>query len=111
MAAERNIAIYKGDSYTHEVRIRNSANANTNITGRTYTAQIRKSRSSESVVLSFTVAITDAINGVVLISLSPELTSSINPGTYFYDFEEKNGSYITTLMAGKVSINGEVSHG
>jgi hypothetical protein len=111
MAAERNISIYKGDSYTHEIRIRNSANVNTNITGRTYTAQMRKSRSSDSVVLSFTVAVTSAANGLVTMSLSSDATSSIEPGIYFYDFEETNGSYVTTLMTGKVSLTGQVSRG
>ena len=111
MAAERNIAIYKGDSYTHEIRIKDSANNNTNITGRTYTAQMRKSRSSDTVVLSFNVSMTNPTNGIVTISLTPEATSSIQPGTYFYDFEETNGSYITTLMSGKISLSGEVSHG
>ena len=111
MAAERNISIYKGDSYTHEVRIKNSANVNTNITGRTYTAQMRKSRSSDSIVLSFDIVISSAINGLITMSLSPQATSSIEPGTYFYDFEETNGTYVTTLMTGKVSLTGQVSHG
>ena len=111
MAAERNIEIYKGDSYTHEIRIRDSANVNTNITGRTYTAQMRKSRSSDSVVLSFTVAISSAANGVVTMSLTPDATSSVQPGTYFYDFEETNAGYVTTLMTGKVSLTGQVSRG
>ena len=111
MAAERNISIYKGDSYTHEVRIRNSANVNTHITGRTYTAQMRKSRSSDSIVISFDIVISSAINGLITMSLSPQATSSIEPGTYFYDFEETNGTYVTTLMTGKVSLTGQVSHG
>jgi hypothetical protein len=111
MAAERNIEIYKGDSYTHEIRIRNSANVNTNITGRTYTSQMRKSRSSDSIILSFTVVIADAVNGVINMSLTPEATSSIQPGTYFYDFEETNSGYVTTLMTGKVSLVGQVSRG
>lgn len=111
MAAERNITIYKGDSYTHEVRIKNSANVNTNITGRLYKAQMRKSKASESVILNFDVLISDAVNGVIILSLPPERTSSIQPGSYFYDFEETNGAYITTLMRGKVSVTGEVSYG
>ena len=111
MAAERNIEIYKGDSYTHQIRITDSANVNTNITGRTYTAQIRKSRSSESIVLSYNIDTSNSADGVVIMSLSPEVTSSILPGNYFYDFEEKNGTYVTTLMAGKVSLVGQVSHG
>ena len=72
---------------------------------------MRKSRSSSSIVLSFTVAITSAANGVVIMSLTPEATSSIDPGTYFYDFEETNTNYVTTLMAGKVSLTGQVSRG
>ena len=44
MAATRNITIYQGDTYAHELRIRDSANANVNITSRTYTGQIRKKR-------------------------------------------------------------------
>jgi hypothetical protein len=44
MAATRDITIYQGDTYAHELRIKNSANAVINITSRVYTGQIRKKR-------------------------------------------------------------------
>ena len=44
MAATRNIEIYKGDTYLHELRLKNNSNAVINITSRTYTGQIRKKR-------------------------------------------------------------------
>lgn len=109
MAAERNITIYKGDSYSHQVNIKNSANVAINITGRTYISQIRKSKASESVVLSFTTTVTNAANGVLTMSLSSSETSNINTGIYYYDLQETNGSTITTLMGGKVTVTGEVS--
>lgn len=111
MAGIRDITIYKGDTYTHEVRIKNSANTAINITGRTYKSQIRKSKASDEIVIAFTTTITDAANGLVTFSLTASNSANINVGTYYYDFEETNGAYVTTLMGGKVVIKGEVSRG
>lgn len=109
MAAERDITIYKGDSYTHQINIKNSANTAINITGRTYISQIRKSKASGTIIASFTTAITDAANGVLTMSMTGNETSNINTGIYYYDLQETNGSIITTLMGGKVTVTGEVS--
>lgn len=109
MAAERNITIYKGDSYTHQINIKNSANTAINITGRSYVSQIRKSKASESILVSFTTTITNAANGVLTMTLTAAQTSNINTGIYYYDLQETNGATITTLMGGKVTVTGEVS--
>lgn len=111
MAGMRDITIYKGDSYTHRVNIKNSSNTAINISGRSYVAQIRKSKATESVIASFTTNITDAANGVLILSMTSSQTSGINTGIYYYDLQETNGSYVTTLMGGKVTITGEVSRG
>ena len=109
MAGERDITIYKGDSYTHQINIKNSANTAINITGRTYISQVRKSKASNTVIASFTTAITNAANGVLTMSMTGSETSNINTGIYYYDLQETNGSTITTLMGGKVTVTGEVS--
>ena len=44
MAANRNIDIYKGDTYVHELRLKDSSNVAINISTRTYTGQIRKKK-------------------------------------------------------------------
>ena len=109
MAATRDITIYQGDTYAHELRIKNSANAVVNITSRVYTGQIRKKRNSDTIAATFTSSITDAANGVVILSLTPASTANVPAGTYVYDFQETNGSTVTTLITGTVTVIGEVS--
>lgn len=109
MAATRNITIYQGDTYAHELRIRNSANANVNITSRTYTGQIRKKRNSDTIAATFTSEITDGANGVVVLTLSASNSANIAAGTYVYDFQEVNGATVTTLITGNAVITGEVT--
>ena len=98
MAATRNITIYQGDTYAHELRIKNSSNANVNITSRTYTGQIRKKRNSDTAAATFTSEITNGANGIVVMSLTSSITANIAAGTYVYDFQETNGTIITTLI-------------
>ena len=109
MAATRNITIYQGDTYAHELRIKDSANANVNITSRTYTGQIRKKRNSDTINATFTSNITNAANGIVILSLTAADTANIASGTYVYDFQETNGATITTLITGSCIVVGEVS--
>jgi hypothetical protein len=109
MAATRNITIYQGDTYAHELRIKDSANANVTITSRTYSGQIRKKRNSDTAAATFTSEITNGANGIVIMSLSAAATANIAAGTYVYDFQETNGTIITTLITGTVTVTGEVS--
>ena len=109
MAATRNITIYQGDTYAHELRIKDSANANVNISTRTYTGQIRKKRNSDTAAATFTSEITNGANGIVVLSLTSAETANIASGTYVYDFQETNGSTVTTLITGTATITGEVS--
>ena len=109
MAASRDISIYQGDTYAHELRIKDSANANVNITSRTYTGQIRKKRNSDTINATFTSSITNASNGIVILSLSAASTANIAAGTYVYDFQETNGTVVTTLLAGNVVVTAQVT--
>ena len=107
----RDISIYQGDTYVHELRIKDSASANVNITGRTYSGQIKVSKRSSSITANFTASITNAANGIVQFSLTPELTSNIEPGTYYYDFQQIDGVIKLTLVAGNAVVSGDVTNG
>ena len=109
MAAERNIIIYQGDTYLHELRLRNSSNANINISTRSYSGQVRKTKTSDTIIATFTTSITDGPNGVMQFSLLPEVTSNIKSGVYYYDLQETNSTIITTLIAGKATVQGEIT--
>jgi len=109
MAAERNIEIYQGDTYAHQLSLKNSSNAVINISTRSYAGQIRKKRSSDIITATFTTQITDGANGVVVFSLAPNITSNIASGSYVYDFQETNGATVTTLITGNVAVTAEVT--
>lgn len=109
MPAERNIEIYQGDNYAHQLTLKDSANAVINITSRTYSGQIRKRRSSDTISATFSSEITDGANGVVVFSLLPAATANLRPGTYVYDFQEVNGETVTTILTGNAVITGEVT--
>ena len=74
MPAERDIEIYQGDTYAHQLTLKNNANAVINITSRTYSGQIRKRRSSTTITATFATEITDGANGVVVFTLLPAIT-------------------------------------
>lgn len=109
MAATRNLTIYQGDNYAHEVQLKNSSNAVINISTRSYAGQIRKRRSSETISATFTSEITDGANGKVVFSLLPADTAALPAGRYVYDFQETNGAVITTILTGTVTVTGEVT--
>jgi hypothetical protein len=109
MAATRDISVYQGDTYAHELRIKDSANANVNITSRTYTGQIRKKRNSDTITATFTSTLTNAANGVVVMSLTSSNTANISAGSYVYDFQETNGATVTTLITGVCTVTGDVT--
>lgn len=108
MPAERNISIYAGDTYTHELRLKDSAGTAININGRIYTGVIKLSKSSTDIIANFTTNITNANTGIVVFSLSSATTANIAAGTYLYDFQEENTGVITTLLSGKAVVTGQV---
>lgn len=107
----RDISIYQGDTYVHELRIKDSANANVNITGRTYSGQIKISKRSSAITANFTANITNGANGIVQFTLTPETTANIDPGTYYYDFQQIDGVVKLTLVAGNAVVSGDVTNG
>ena len=111
MPGKRDISIYAGDTYVHEIRIKNADGTAINIGGRTYSGSIKLSRTSESVISPFIVNITNAANGVVVFSLTSSNTALITPGTYYYDFQEENVGIVTTLLTGKATVTGQITNG
>jgi hypothetical protein len=109
MPATRNIEIYQGDNYAHQLTLKDSANAVIDISSRTYSGQIRKRRTSDTISATFSSEITDGANGVVVFSLLPAATANLRAGTYVYDFQEVNGATVTTILTGNAIITGEVT--
>ena len=109
MAAERNISIYQGDTYIHDVTITDSSNVAIDINGRTYLSQMRPYVGSSKILVSFTTEVVSAEGGQVRFSLTPSQTANLDIGTYVYDFQQIDSGIILTLMSGTVTVTGQVS--
>lgn len=110
MAANRNISIYSGDTYVHEVRLQTSSNTAINISTRLFSGQLRVAPSSTEIIANFSANITDGANGIVLFSMTSAVTSNIVPGTYYYDFQQIDGVITTTLLAGRATVQEDVTY-
>lgn len=112
-AGTRDITIYKGDDYSHEVTIgvRSAAGVitYTNITGRTYTAQLRKVKTQTVPDATFTVTMTDPTNGKFTVSLAHALTAALDVGCYFWDVQQDIGGILSTVLKGKATVEADTT--
>ena len=98
-----------GDTETISLALQDSTGAPIDITGRTYAAQIRAFPSSSTIVAAFTCAIVNAAAGTVACTLSATTTTALTPQVGVFDLQETNGTVVTTLVAGQVSIVQDVT--
>lgn len=87
-----------------------------NLTATTITSDIKRNKSSTVADLSFTVTMTDAVNGEFTLSLTPEqtvllkVTKDDESNIYWYDVEFDYGSgVITTEFGGTITVIEQVT--
>lgn len=105
---KQNLSITRGDTETVVVTM-NTDSVAINITGRTYRAQIRATKDSGTIAATLTCTITNGVGGEVTCVLSAANSSTLVPGTYYWDFEENNGGVISTIIAGTVTVGADVT--
>lgn len=105
----QNLTFVRGDTETVQVTMTSDGTTPINITGRTYAAQLRSNPDIATISASATCAITDASNGVMTATFSASATSDLSPGMYYWDLQETNGSVITTVLAGTVTVLADVT--
>lgn len=108
---QRQIRFPRGDSYVHEVRLKDGNGDAIDITGRVYSAQIRRKPDDTTAVATFSCSITSESGGIVTMSLPKETTATLTPGNYVYDLVEVNpvaGTEIT-LMRGTLTVERDVT--
>lgn len=84
MAGFVELTIEQGATFTTTVDVKDGAGAATNLTGYSGSAQLRKSYYSTT-ANNFTVAISDAANGTITVSMTAANTANLTPGRYVYD--------------------------
>ncbi len=104
MAIYSNFTIDQGSSFSALVDVTDSDGDALNLAGYTASGQIRKTYSS-STFTAFTAIVSNAIGGVVAISLSATQTGALKAGRYVYDVEITSASGdITRVVEGQIEV-------
>jgi hypothetical protein len=80
-----------------------------NITGRTYAAQIRTTTDAATALATFSCSIVSGAAGTLTATLSASTTAALTAGLGVWDLQETNGTTVTTLLSGSVTISQDVT--
>jgi hypothetical protein len=111
-AGKRDITIIKGDDYAHVVTL-NTRVAGVltpvDITGRTYTAQLRKIQTQTTPDATLTCIVTDAAAGEITITLANSVTEDLRADCYHWDLQQNAGGILNTILRGKANVVSDVT--
>lgn len=104
------LSVRVGDTETISLTMQNSAGAPIDIAGRTYASQIRASAESSTVLATFNCSVVgNGSTGQVTCTLPASTTAGLTPGIAVFDLQETNGTVVTTILAGQVTITQDVT--
>lgn len=107
--ATQNLTITRGDTETVSVTITTDGTTAVDITGRTYSSQMRQSPDSNVISATATCQVTDGPNGKVTAVFSHADTALLSPGYYYWDLQENASGVYSTILAGTVTVLADVT--
>lgn len=107
MPARRDLNVYRGDTWTHEVRFVDASENPINVSAWTFASQVRRKWNGD-IVVPFAVNAVNAATGVVVFSVAAPDTD-IDPGHFRYDVERSQGGTVETVVAGRLVVTGDIT--
>ena len=107
--ATQDLTITRGDTETIVVTLTTDGTTATNITGRTYTAQLRSTPDIAVISASFTCTVTNGAAGEVTCTMASTASAELSPGFYYWDLQENASGTISTVLAGTVTVLADVT--
>jgi hypothetical protein len=105
----KSFRIYKGDTFVFNLSL-DSGNANYDITGHTFSGQI-KEKGKSTAVASFTFAITGAAAGTLTATLSATESAKLSGNKiYEYDIQMVNSGVVSTILKGPIVVVSDVTN-
>ena len=109
MALLQNLYIDQGADFNTVLTLTNAAGTGPlNLTGSTFSCQIRKNYTS-STAITVTVAIQDALEGELVLSIDDSVTTGIKAGRYVYDIEMVMAGVKSRIVEGLVIVSPQVT--
>lgn len=108
--ARQDLILTRGDTETIIAVIASDESGTpVDITGRTYTSQVRTTQDSSIISGSFVCTVTDGAAGEVTCVMAPAVSAELDPGYYYWDLQENASGVITTVLAGQVTVLADVT--
>jgi hypothetical protein len=107
MATKSNLVIDQGATFSTDLTLTDENGDALNLTGYTANSQLRKWYTSTNSV-SFSTTTNTSI-GVVTLSLSSNQTAALTAGRYVYDVEISDGTTISRIVEGIVTVTPNVT--
>ena len=108
-AGSYNFTLEQGSTFRRRLTVQEN-NSALNLTGYSGRMQMRSTHDSDTIILSFTVIVSNASAGQLTATASATTTASITPGIYVYDLEiESSTGTVTRLMQGNITVTPEVT--
>lgn len=98
------LLIVIGDTKTVSLTMQDGDGAAIDITGRTYSAQIRTNVDDASPLATFSCSIISAAAGTMKAVLSATTTAALSPGDAVWSLVETSSGIVTTILRGDVQI-------
>ena len=109
-AGTYNLVIDQGGDFSVQITMTETS-VPVDLTGYLGRADIRSKITATSVVESFTIIITDPVNGVVSMALGNAESAALPAGIYYYNLEiyTAGDAIVLPLLRGKITIRPEVT--
>jgi hypothetical protein len=103
MATYSELTLEQGASFSANVTVIDNYNQYMNLTNYTANSQMRKSYLATT-AYDFTISITDAANGKILLTMASANTANIKAGRYVYDLVIQDNTVKTRVVEGIVTV-------
>ena len=107
--ARQDLTITRGDTETVEVTITTDGTTAVDITGRTYTSQMRTTPDIAAISITGTCVVTDGAAGEMAVTFAAADTADLDPGFLYWDLQENAAGVITTILSGTVTVLADVT--
>ena len=107
--ATQDLVFVRGDTETVSVTMTTDGTTAIDITGRTYSSQLRTAPDATVVSATATCAVPTGTDGKVNVVFSATSTASLSPGYFYWDLQENASGTITTVLKGQVTVLADVT--
>lgn len=104
------LTLDQGTTFETSVSLANDDQTAINVTGYSFSSQIRKSYYSTNAVANLTVTVVDASTGNVKLSMTAANTANVKAGRYLYDLlMTDTGGIKTRVIEGVITVTPQVT--